>query len=35
MSDLTLVGADWSIFEGNKAIYMPDINISVYLEWAR
>lgn len=32
MSELMLVGADWSIFEGNKTIYMPNINISVYPE---
>lgn len=30
ISQAMLAGAEWSIFEGSKNIYMPDINIGIY-----
>lgn len=32
MSELILVGANLSTFEGSKTIYMPNIGISMYLQ---
>lgn len=32
ISQAMLAGADWSIFEGSKNIYMPDINIGICQE---